>query len=88
MGYLWLDREFLKAFSEVKRLDGSPVKINSQANQHNGAVAKESSAREVFAHGHHGSASHPMFQGVALSRGIENSDVLREGGGISICLSA
>jgi hypothetical protein len=38
------------------------MKINSQANQQNEAVAKESSSREVFAHGHHGSASHPMFQ--------------------------
>ena len=27
-----------------------------------------------------GSAIHPMFQGVALSMGIESSDVLREGG--------
>jgi hypothetical protein len=38
----------------VKRLDelsvdGNPVKINSLANQHNGAVAKETSSRE-----HHG----------------------------------
>ena len=32
-------------------VDGSPVKINSQANQRNGAVEKESSSRE-----HHGEA--------------------------------
>jgi hypothetical protein len=53
--------EFLKARSGpgrtgVKRLDGlsvngSPVQINSQANQENGAVAKESSSRD-----HHGGA--------------------------------
>ena len=58
---------------------GERVEITSQANQRNGAVAKESSSREVFAHGHHGSTSHPMFQGVALSRGIESSDVLAKG---------
>lgn len=55
-GWGWLAREFLEAFSGVKRLDGlsvqgSPMKINSQANQRNGAVAKESSSRE-----HHGGA--------------------------------
>ena len=64
-------------------VDGSPVKINSQANQRSWpawqeAVAKESSSREHRTW--FGSASHPMFQGVALSRGIEISDVLREGG--------
>lgn len=45
---------FFKARNGVKRLDGLSVggsheKINSQANQRNGAVAKESSSRE-----HHG----------------------------------
>jgi hypothetical protein len=83
----WLAREFLKVFSEVKRLDGllvdgSPMNINSQANQRNGAVAKESSSREHRTW--FGSASHPMFQDVALSRGIEISDVLREGGFIQV----